>query len=609
MKITKVTRSETCTAAREKSNSLQLDDGDDAHAEGEGGEWNSSSTIQKMVRGEESNGGCDGMQVQQANAVQRPPSRQFEHHAIPTATAAALSMLDDDDRGTLIIPSAVSNLLVQLRSNDAPPSLALRELQSPGFGTLFGGQHESRGADQRWMNLSAEVIATIRMMLVKAIGNCQTLRALDLGNSYKLPRFHLALRELEQLLEPLESSEAFVELILDGNEILETEDGSKTLARFLKNNFSLETLHIVDSALNPHVVDSLVAHGHPSLRNLRLYLNPIEDGVFDTVRSILQACPKLQAMPDVEWRCDDAEDAARWAQVLSEHDSFNAVEIAGPVEALAAFLRTVLDSSCQLCLQKSLNKLKMMSLDDGHRQMPARIVSLTVAANRNLEKVDLVGVSLGSGEWQQIFKTLRRNGVVRNLQLEDMREGFDSEAWKELGSLVEASSKLEVLKIHDSRSKLSDAAYRPCVEHLFRAMQTNRSVKKIKLILFGLEIDHEGVSALAKSLETNHVLEQLALEGCVIPNMEALFRSLRHNTKLQKLGLHSCRGLNDEAYRELLGALQINASIREIELSYTCWVTPGKKEGKWAIVCEAMQVSERRELWGPQAFQQMKEIL
>lgn len=590
MKITNVTSPETCTMVLEKSNTLQL---------GEGGE-------------EESNGGCHGMKLLQANDVQwRPPNQQFEHRATPAAQSV-LEEEDDDGRGTLSpawaaqpwrIPAAVSNLLVKLRSKDAPHSLGLRELQSPGFGALFGG------ADQKWMNLSAEVIATIRMMLVEAIGECQTLRALDLGNSHKLPRFHLALGELENLLERLESSEVLVELILDGNEILETEDGSKSLARFLRNNSSLETLHIVDSALNPLIVDSLVAHGHPSLKNLRLYLNPIEDGVFNTVSSILRACPKLQAMPGVEWRCDDAEDAARWAGVLSEHESFKEVEIAGPVEALAAFLRRVLDSSCLLCSKKSLSKLKMMALDDLHRRMPERIVSLTVAANRNLEKVDLVGVSLGSGEWQQIFRTLKRNGVVRNLQLEDMRDGFDSEAWRELGSLVESSSKLQVLKIHDSRSNLSDAASRPCVQHLFSALQINRSVKKIKLLLFGHEIDHEGVSALAKSLETNHVLEQLGLEGCVISNMEVLFRSLRHNTKLEKLGLHSCRGLNDEAYQELLGALRINQSIREIELSYTWWATPEKKVGKWAIVCEAMRVSERKELWGPQAFEQMNEIL
>ncbi|KAG6553155.1 hypothetical protein Mapa_005214 [Marchantia paleacea] len=507
-------------------------------------------------------------------------------------------------------PIAVQDLLRKLQANTSSfgdekleviESIEPQDLQGHGLVTIFGGSKDP----QEPTNFSPAEIKDIRMEVMKAIGTCPTLKKIILpGWCSQEPL--VTFEELKALLEMLQGSCVIQELSVILPRGAKAE-GCKLIGKFLVSNRSLEkfaayfpSVEKLKHDIINHVIKPLESKGHPNLKVLELTVD--EDcwlGV-DNVSNILKKCPKLQEMPGVTWNCTDRASATSWAEILVRHDAFNAIHIKGEARHIAIFLSMALlskqDNGRQDKTMRSLKKLVIMlqSRDEESDVTISEFVQSSLLSavlhNRNLEVLYLYQVHLYSEEWQKLFKSLRENCTLKELDLRYVNfsdtEGFDDGAWRELQDLVRTSAMLKSLSIvHSLYKEISPTN----LVGLCKALESTRSVKALRLD--ALKMDKDAEQALAKYIEGNKFLEELSLRNCDVENLEDLFLSLRTNTKLQELDLENCSGLNDEAFKALMSALQVNTSIQKIELDRTSW----QKEGKGALVRNELLQMERRE--------------
>ncbi|KAG6550309.1 hypothetical protein Mapa_008270 [Marchantia paleacea] len=81
------------------------------------------------------------------------------------------------------------------------------------------------------------------------------------------------------------------------------------------------------------------------------------------------------------------------------------------------------------------------------------------------------------------------------------------------------------------------------------------------------------------------------LRGNLLPGVwQHLFGCLRGNTSLAHLGLHSCKGLDEEAFKDLMGLLQVNLTLQSITVEGSSWT----KDGKAALIKEALRQNKKR---------------
>ncbi|KAG6553972.1 hypothetical protein Mapa_004889 [Marchantia paleacea] len=81
------------------------------------------------------------------------------------------------------------------------------------------------------------------------------------------------------------------------------------------------------------------------------------------------------------------------------------------------------------------------------------------------------------------------------------------------------------------------------------------------------------------------------LKGNLLPGVwKQLFWCMRGNTSLAHLGLHSCEGLDEEAFKDLMGLLQVNLTLQSIGLWGSSWDT----DGKAALIQEALSHNKKR---------------
>ncbi|KAG6553510.1 hypothetical protein Mapa_004422 [Marchantia paleacea] len=81
------------------------------------------------------------------------------------------------------------------------------------------------------------------------------------------------------------------------------------------------------------------------------------------------------------------------------------------------------------------------------------------------------------------------------------------------------------------------------------------------------------------------------LKGNLWPGVwKQLFWCMRGNTSLAHLGLYHCEGLDEEAFKDLMGLLQVNLTLQSIRVWGSSWET----DGKAALIQEALSQNKKR---------------
>ncbi|OAE26917.1 hypothetical protein AXG93_3069s1000 [Marchantia polymorpha subsp. ruderalis] len=216
-----------------------------------------------------------------------------------------------------------------------------------------------------------------------------------------------------------------------------------------------------------------------------------------------------------------------------------------------------------------------------------------LTSNPSLKEVRLSSVEMSPEEWHQLGEVIRDKDRATNIEI-NFHWGDE---WESIEALVCAASsevkdptvKLELCPSNENECMLS-------LNLLGRVLRGE--IKSLKSISILASLDTSGtnqdrpqciLSMNGKTGETS-VLKQLQL---FVPSYDLwndLLLCLRGNTSLIHLDLSGFY-LEEEAFRDLMGLLQVNLTLQEINVSGTSWAS----DGKAALIEEALKQNQKRQ--------------
>ncbi|KAG6545548.1 hypothetical protein Mapa_013150 [Marchantia paleacea] len=86
-------------------------------------------------------------------------------------------------------------------------------------------------------------------------------------------------------------------------------------------------------------------------------------------------------------------------------------------------------------------------------------------------------------------------------------------------------------------------------------------------------------------------LDLFCFKGNLLPGVwKQLFGCLRRNPSLTRLALYWCEGLDEEAFKDLMGLLQVNLTLQTVRVMCRSW----DSDGKAALIQEALRQNKKR---------------
>ncbi|BFI06849.1 hypothetical protein MPTK1_2g06620 [Marchantia polymorpha subsp. ruderalis] len=212
-------------------------------------------------------------------------------------------------------------------------------------------------------------------------------------------------------------------------------------------------------------------------------------------------------------------------------------------------------------------------------------------SNPSLKKVELARSHMSPEEWHQLGEVIRDNAIATTILA---RFWFEHAEWKPIEALACSASsdvndptlELDLFTRVEDEVMLSlhllGSVLRGEIKSLKSLIIWKGSKKSIIFSILPMN-GKTGETSVQKRLEL-FVRSQVLSKG----EWEELLRCMRGN-HLTHLDLSDSE-LDEEAFRDVMGVLQVNLALQEIDVSRTSWA----RDGKAAQIQEALQQNKER---------------
>ncbi|BFI21640.1 hypothetical protein MPTK1_8g04945 [Marchantia polymorpha subsp. ruderalis] len=496
------------------------------------------------------------------------------------------------------LPSAVQDLIRKL-DNKTDPLLCLPTLAWPQFQDFFP-ERASLSTITGWQS-------QVRLRVLEAIGSCNTLQYLDVHDIFSGDISRLTANEWEVLLRGFSCSTHLrvIRIIerLTWTSLAEVESLCLQLGGILRTS-SVTDMTIVDCRLSArcflNLASGLGGNHESKLKTLELRNAWKDSSAVKHMADMIKSDTRLETLEiggSSDRMYDMDEEAARiLSQAVIQSSSLRKLilrEVKGEASAflLKAFRKKALDGDGGNQAIQCLHLISVFGLGDSLREL--------LSSNPYLEEVVLAAIDMRPEEWSRLGQAIRENATAKSIRVTHfMRQKDDLKGVEELvcaASSDDKDPKVELnITFYDYDALISALNF---VGEVLRG--EIRSLESL-ILYFNCscppgsnENRMPSIVPMDENLRDTTVLKRLKLfiqrKDTLKGVWKYLLVCLRNNTSLTQLDLSDSE-LDDEAFRDLMGLLQKNLTLRAIEVSGTSWQT----DGKAALIQQALEQNRKR---------------
>ncbi|BFI21641.1 hypothetical protein MPTK1_8g04950 [Marchantia polymorpha subsp. ruderalis] len=512
------------------------------------------------------------------------------------AAELATGGMDSADE-ELELPSAVQDLIRKL-DNKTEPLRWLPTLAYPQFQDFFP-QRALLSTITGWQS-------QVRLRVLEAIGSCNTLQYLDVQDIFSGDISRLTANEWEVLLRGFSCS-THLRVIrverLTWTSLAEVESLCLQLGGILRTS-SVTDMRIGDCRLSDrcflNLASRLGGNYQSKLKTLELCNAWKDSSAMKHMADMIKSATRLETLEiggSWERMYDMDEEAARiLSQALIQSSSLRKLvlrEVKGEASAflLKAFSKKALDGDGGNQAIQCLHLISVFGLGDSLREL--------LSSNSYLEEVTLAAIDMRPEEWSRLGQAIRENATAKSIRVTHfMRQKDDLKGVEELvcaASSDDKDPKVElIITFYDYDALISALNF---VGEVLRG--EIRSLESL-ILYFNCscppgsnENRMPSIVPMDENLRDTTVLKRLKLFFKKKDTLKGVWKyllvCLRNNTSLTQLDLSDSE-LDDEAFRDLMGLLQKNLTLRAIEVSGTSWQT----DGKAALIQQALEQNRKR---------------
>ncbi|BFI40551.1 hypothetical protein MPTK2_7g10710 [Marchantia polymorpha subsp. ruderalis] len=438
----------------------------------------------------------------------------------------------------------------------------------------------------------------VRLRVLEAIGDCNIFEDLDISGG---GIWRLTASEREIIFRRF-MSRTIQRIYVGGNKWSSDEEVESLCLQLggILNCSSVRELTIFNCRLSArcwlNLASGLSGNCESKLESLDLEEAWEDSSAVKHVADMINSAPLLQTLRLGGSSKMDDEAVGMLSQALIQSSSLEGLLLT-KVDWGAALLLKALAGDDRNRSIESLELKKMAGLGDCLREV--------LTSNPSLKQVYLNNLRMRPEDWHQLGKVLRDNAIAECIGVTFTLHEHDEDWWKSIEALAcAASSDVNDPTVSLSLKTKNDHDRVLSLNLLGRVLRGEiKSLKDFNIWnVSSNEFGCESILWTNGSREETLVLETLRLENVTKAELMYVLRCLRGNTSLTSLGLcwrvsfpreFQVMELDDEAFRCLMGLLQVNLIIQEIYVYGTSW----EKDGKAAQIQEALLQNQKRAVY------------
>ncbi|OAE22496.1 hypothetical protein AXG93_4697s1330 [Marchantia polymorpha subsp. ruderalis] len=485
------------------------------------------------------------------------------------------------------LPSAVQDLIRRLEG-EGEPITGLPDLSEEEFWDFFP-EIASLSTITGWRR-------QVRLRVLEAIGSCNTFESLKVDDICGRDISRFTESEWEVVFRGFKSSTVLGSICLQNlkwSSDAEVESLCSQIGRIL-NSSSVQELEIFNTNLSArcwlHLASGLRGNSDSKLQSLKLVSNAVKH-----VADIINSATRLETLSlagteDVE--DVEEEDVGILSKALIQSSSLKELYLE-QVDWGAALLLNALARDDG---NRSIERLWLSNMD----RLGSCFREL-LTSNRSLKGVTLNYLRMSPEEWRQLGEVIRDNATATTINVSlwlDQDDTYKHESIEGLAYAASSEAKDPTLELSQEFSHESELMF--SLNLLGRVLRGEiKSLKSFRIWDFRTQPYQdrtEGILSMNGQTGETSVLKRLEL---VIGSKDVwkrvwkdLLLCLRGNTSLTHLDLH-LRELDEEEFRDLMGLLQVNLTLQEIDVSGTPWATDGKE----GLIQEALKQNQKRAVY------------
>ncbi|BFI43061.1 hypothetical protein MPTK2_8g14605 [Marchantia polymorpha subsp. ruderalis] len=487
------------------------------------------------------------------------------------------------------LPSAIQDLLQRLEGQREPltelPNLSWRAPE-------FFPERASLSTITGWRS-------QVRHRVLEAIGNCNTFESLNVGDICG----RLTASEREIVFRGFRSSPDLQRIYvceLEASDDAEMESVCLELGRIL-NSSSVTILKVYRCRLSArcwsNLASGLRGHSDSKLQSLIVWDAWEDESAVKHVAEMINSAPLLETLSLKKWKeWEDMEDetVGILSQTLIQSSSLRDLGLGGAGKWGGPLLLKALAGDDRNRSIERLDLSRMDGLGDCLREL--------LISNPSFKEVKLYKVKMSPEEWHQLGEVIRDNAIAITIHFlcrsYDDVKSIEALARSASSDVNDATLKLDIYiwEKEEDKVKGKEDKLKLSLNLLGRVLRGEiKSLKSLvirqsdkPIITFSIlpMNGKTGETSVPKRLKLSVRSEDLS-KGV----WEELLRCMRGN-HLTHLDLCSSK-LDEEAFRDVMGVLQVNLALQEIDVSRTSWVT----DGKAALIQDALQQNKERAVY------------
>ncbi|BFI21579.1 hypothetical protein MPTK1_8g04245 [Marchantia polymorpha subsp. ruderalis] len=482
------------------------------------------------------------------------------------------------------LPSSIQDLVMRLEGQGEPIT-QLPALSGPEFLDFFP-ERALLSTIKGWR-------IQVRSRVLEAISNCNTLEILDVHDICEGDLSRLEAREWEVVLKGFSSSTLLKKISLEylmWSSDAEVESLCLQLGKVL-NSSSVTELTIARCRINArcflNLASGLGVNCESKLECLELWDAWKDSSALKHVADMINGAPLLETLRLGGYHNDmEDETVGILSQALIQSSSLRELVLKG-VETGAALLLRALAGEDR---NQSVERLRLWHMDrlgDCLREL--------LSSNPSLKELELYRLYMSPEEWHQLGKVIRDNVVATSILV---KFDFDiTDDWESIEALAgSASSDVKEPTLELELETSSDHEVISSLNLLGRVLRGEiKSIKSLSILADLTKIITFSILPINGKTGETSVLKRWELslrsEDHWKGVWEELLRCMRGN-HLTHLDLSDSE-LDEVAFRDLMGLLQVNLALQEIDVSRTSWA----RDGKAAQIQEAVKQNQKRAVY------------
>ncbi|BFI13037.1 hypothetical protein MPTK1_4g13705 [Marchantia polymorpha subsp. ruderalis] len=433
----------------------------------------------------------------------------------------------------------------------------------------------------------------VRLRVLEAIGSCKTLEILNVGRFCGGDLSTLTAREWEVVLRGFRCSTVLKKITVAG--LFSSDDADKEslclqLGRIL-NSSSVTELAVrarLSARCFSNLASGLRGHFDSKLKSLDLEGVWEDSSAVKYVADVINSAPLLETLRLGVYSYLENETVGILSQALIQSSSLKELTLEAAGNWGGPLLLKALAGDDRNRSIERLRLRKMMGLGDCLREL--------LISNPSLKEVDLDPTWMRPEELHQLGEAIRDNAIATTILVR-----FRGEEWKSIEALAcSASSDVNDPTVELELVTGSEDEVMLSLNLLGRVLRGEITSLKSLSIFFLSPLDYRKIITFSippmngKTGETS-VLKRLELsvrsEDISKGVWEDLLRCMRGN-HLTHLDLADSE-VDEKAFRDLMGVLQVNLALQEIDVSRTSWAM----DGKAAQIQEALNQNQKRAIY------------